>query len=366
MTICSFSAETGFWRTVCSRLVLPVLFSGPFFSAAPAVADVLCMQNGDRLTGQVVSRSSDSLQFKTSYAGIITIKWEQIKTVTTDESMNLQIANEQIIRTKSLENLDDTSLLIVDEESGQNIQMEQDLLTAINPQPWILGEGYLFTGRLNFSLKYERGNNEVDEMDSDGEAELRWKQHRFNAQYSFENDRKYERETKNKWKAGAGYDFFLPDSWQWGLRTMKRYVGLTVLAESNEFAELTLRTGAGPHVGYQFYEGHALNLKSWMAFFRIAEEYKNADDQEYWAPGWLIDFDIFLITDILQLYHRQTGFWGYDAGSRLVWISWTGFRVPLWGGFVASTELEYEYDSDPPVGVDETDITTRLKLGYSW
>ncbi len=255
------------------RFVLLVLFCGPFLSAASAVADVLCLQNGDRLTGQVVSRSSDSLQFKTSYTGIITIKWKQIKTVTMDESMTSQIVSEQIIRTKSPENLDDTSLLIVNEETGPNIQMEEDLLTAINPQPWILGEGYLFTGRLNFSLKYERGNNEVDEMDSDGETELRWKQHRLNAQYSFENDRKYEQETKNKWKAGAGYDFFLPDSCQWGLRTMKRYVGLTVFAESNEFAELTLRTGGGPHIGYQFYEGHALNLKSWMAFFRISEEY---------------------------------------------------------------------------------------------
>ncbi len=342
-----------------------LLFSlSPFVSTA--MADVLVMQNGDRLTGEVVARSSDSLQFKTPYAGIITIKWEQIKTVETEQTMTLQIANEQIIKSTLLENLEDKILLVVDEDTGQNIQMEQDLLTAINPQPWIFGEGFLFTGRINLTLKYERGNNEVDEVDSDGEIELRRKQHRLNGKFSYENDKKYAAQTKNKWKVGSSYDYFLPDSWQWGVRTFKRFVGFTLLAESNEFAELTLRMGAGPHVGYQFYEGHAINLKTGAGFLRISEEFQSSEGRDYWAPGWMLDFDTFLLTDILQFYHRQNGFWGYDVSDKLVWTSWTGFRVPLWGGFVASTELEYEFDSEPPEGVETTDITTRVKLGYSW
>ena len=56
-----------------------------FFLAGPAGADELLMKNGDRLQGSVVSMSLGKLVFKTSYAGDITIKWEEVATLTTDK-----------------------------------------------------------------------------------------------------------------------------------------------------------------------------------------------------------------------------------------------------------------------------------------
>jgi hypothetical protein len=49
-----------------------------------------------------------------------------------------------------------------------------------------------------------------------------------------------------------------------------------------------------------------------------------------------------------------------------VWISYTGFRLPLMLGFVASTEVELEYDGDPATEAEKLDTTLRFKLGYQW
>jgi hypothetical protein len=73
-----------------------------------------------------------------------------------------------------------------------------------------------------------------------------------------------------------------------------------------------------------------------------------------------------VLDDLLQRYHRQNGFWGVIGSTKLVWSSWTGLRVPLVAGVVASAELELEYDGEPAEDADKVDTTLRFKLGYRW
>jgi len=52
--------------------------------AAGAYADELIMKNGDRLQGTVVCMESGKLEFKATYAGTITVKWEEIARLMTE------------------------------------------------------------------------------------------------------------------------------------------------------------------------------------------------------------------------------------------------------------------------------------------
>lgn len=58
------------------------------------------------------------------------------------------------------------------------------------------------------------------------------------------------------------------------------------------------------------------------------------------------------------------GFNAFSGQSKDLWISWTGFRVSLIGGFVGSLEYEIHYDSDPAQAAKTTDKALRIKLGY--
>ena len=42
----------------------------------------------------------------------------------------------------------------------------------------------------------------------------------------------------------------------------------------------------------------------------------------------------------------------------------TGLRFPLGYGFSLSTQYSLDYDNNPPEGIDDTDQTFMLLLGY--
>ena len=44
----------------------------------------------------------------------------------------------------------------------------------------------------------------------------------------------------------------------------------------------------------------------------------------------------------------------------------TGIRLPLYSGFLASVELEANWDAETAENKDDAEFITRLKLGYGW
>jgi putative salt-induced outer membrane protein YdiY len=122
----------------------------------------------------------------------------------------------------------------------------------------------------------------------------------------------------------------------------------------------------GPHIGYQFFETAAMNFNTDIGINYVDEDFIDAEDDDYWALGWHVNFDRFLVPDRIQFYHRHNGLQDFGDSGNLVINSWTGFRFPIYMGIVASTEAEIEYDGGAPDDVDKTDKTYRVKLGYQW
>jgi putative salt-induced outer membrane protein YdiY len=145
----------------------------------------------------------------------------------------------------------------------------------------------------------------------------------------------------------------------------KLFYGATLGFEHDRFADLQLRTTIGPLVGYEFYDSKAMNLDIAGGPIYVKENYYNAVNDEYAALGWQLNFDRF-ITDSIQFYHRHNGLLSIEDTEDFAWDSWTGLRFPIYAGIVASTEVKIEYDGGAQKGVDKTDTTYRVKLGYQW
>ena len=61
--------------------------------AEVAHADRIVLKNGDVLTGTVLHKSGDSLSFSTPYAGVISVSWASIRTLTTDKAVNVMLSD---------------------------------------------------------------------------------------------------------------------------------------------------------------------------------------------------------------------------------------------------------------------------------
>ena len=62
-----------------------------------ARADEVIMQNGDRMTGEVIRQDEGSLRLKTAYAGTLSIEWEQVSEVRLDEAREVLLDDETVL-----------------------------------------------------------------------------------------------------------------------------------------------------------------------------------------------------------------------------------------------------------------------------
>ena len=339
-------------------LVLLTLSLALVMVTGKTMADELIMNDGSRLLGEVVKRDAKALQFKTSYAGVIKVKWTEVSELRTEEPMELMLDDDSTRTAQHIKNTDDGIYLDDDIEADlSEPSLAQSELALINPDPWRTGEGYKLTGHINFAFERERGNTDEDEIDIDGDLTWRYLEDRVRIFGEFERDKKNSKKSKDKWKLNNSYDHFFTKKW---------YGGAFLGFEHDKFADLDLRTIIGPKAGYQWFESRELNLSTEIGPMYVHEDFDKDDNDDYPAFGWAMDFDIFLFEEIMQFYHRQTGLWNLDDTSDLVWDTWTGLRFPLIMGFVASTEMQVEYDSGAADNTDDLDTTYSLKIGYTW
>ena len=132
-------------------------------------ADELIMRNGSRLIGEVGRKENGSLGFKTSFAGTIHVKWSEVSELRLDEPIKIMLSNKEIIWARVIRNTSETTSTIELEPDEPPRNYAPSELAYINPEPWRDGEGYKFSGRVNFAFKRERGNTDKDEIDIDGD-----------------------------------------------------------------------------------------------------------------------------------------------------------------------------------------------------
>ncbi len=345
-----------FCKKLKAPLKLTLAATAMLMPGLNAIADELLLKGGSRLIGTVVKQDGGStLDFSTTYAGVIKIKWSEVDSVQTDEPMTLLLKNSETREINSAKNTPEGIATVA--ESGKAETFTTEEIAYVNPEPWRLGEGWNWTGKASINLNHERGNSDKDEYEADFSTTFR----RIDDRLNFSGD--YDRETSNDvltdddWRLNGRYDHFVDD---------KFFYGLNVGLEHDRFADLSLRTIVGPVAGYEFFESKATNLGIAGGPMYVLEDFYDAENNDYVAFGWELHYDRFLIPDRVQFYHRHSGLLSMEDTENFVWNGWTGFRFPVYAGIFAATELLIEYDGGVEGDVDNTDTTVNVKLGYEW
>ena len=325
--------------------------------AVSAMADTLTMDDGSVLKGEIIRQEKNTLQFKTTYAGTIKIKWDQVKKLQSEKPVTIMLVTDELISTQHVSNIANGVSQIKKEGEDWQTSFKTHNVAFINPDPWRLNQGYKITARANISLKSQHGNTIKDEFELDGRLQFRSLRARYIFTGELENDNARGEKTADNWLFSGKYDYFF---------SKQRYFGVELSFERDKFTDLNLRTVLGPHVGRQYYESKAINLKAESGIVKVYEDNIANDDQDYLALNWHVNYDQYFFNEFTQFYHRHTGLWDWEKSDKVTIKSWTGFRFPLRAGVVASTEVEFDYDSQPEVSVGKTDTTYRVKLGYEW
>src|SRR5215831_17018398 len=69
------------------------LMSVVALSSLWALADQVTLKNADRLTGTIVQSDGTTLVLHTDYAGDISLKWDAVQAINSNEMLHLQLQN---------------------------------------------------------------------------------------------------------------------------------------------------------------------------------------------------------------------------------------------------------------------------------
>jgi len=308
------------------------------------------------LIGKLVSAGGGSIVFKTPFAGKINVAAANVERITTEKPVTLKMADGSIYKERQIVSTDEGTAAYAAGEAPGLFQPGE--IAYVNPEAWLLGEGYKWYGQVNVSLQSERGNTDTDELDTDFESIWRSLEDRYTTRGTWEIDETNGDKNKDTWTLRGKYDRFTvndPDN----------YYGMQVAFKRDEFADLDLRTTIGPYIGRQFYESSLLALQGEIGLVYVDEQFEVAEDDDFVGGSW----ELRLTSDIIpkiDLYINQEGVMKLDEIDGVLVNTTIGFGLPTVFGIKSSAEALIEYDGGAVDGVDDTDQTYRIKFGYVW
>ena len=97
------------------------------------------------------------------------------------------------------------------------------------------------------------------------------------------------------------------------------------------------------------------------------EDFKDdAADRDDPAFMWSYEYDQFFFDRFVQFFHNHTGALNLSNTDEAILKFRWGLRFPMRCGFVVTTRLDLDHETEPSPGTEKTDKTFRLTLGYEW
>lgn len=334
--------------------LLLIIISVAFLISGNSFADEVRLKNGDKLTGQVVKMEADKLILKTTYAGEIIINWQEVAAVMTDASVKVVLKDETALEGNT-EDVEDGKMKLDTGKLEAPATFNLADVKAINPEPV---KTVKITVRANASVTNERGNTQSDNYYLDGEFVARTKKNRYKIGGEFTNEKADGVTTSQNWVAYGNYSHFLNEKW---------YLFADTLSEHDEFKDLNLRSTLGAGAGYQFFETPLLNLSISVGLSMVDENFDLAEDNDYSAGQWSVNYDQYFFDKFVQFFHVNTGFISLEDANDWFLKTRTGLRFPLYKGLTATLQYNFDWDNQPSVAAEtEEDTKFIFLLGYEF
>ena len=338
-----FSAK-GRLGNVCFIGVLVTLF----FCVQPAWADQIRLQNGDRLTGTVISAKEGKLTFATDYAGNLVIDMTAIESIDTDSSVTLRFQGDEILKGRLV--TEDGAMQVMPSQDRSMSRIDWKRIRSIN-LPDTTWDGSVWLGGT-----HQAGNTERTAISFGADTTRRSRKDRFSLSFLYNYAEEDGQLTTRDTYGAVKYDYFF---------TEKFYGLISLELLKDKFKDLNLRTVVGPGIGYQIWDDDvkAFSLEAGIAYF--SEDRVDAEDDQwftarlganarYQLTKWLKASDTLLLYPQIETVGEYT-LRNEAALATSLGSSWSLRLANIW-----------ERDSNPADDVKKDDLKTSLSLQYSF
>ena len=316
----------------------------------PAAADTVWLNNGDRLTGNIVLMDGGKLILKTRYAGQVTINWKDIDTLRSEKPLLVKRDGSEVLASESLEAAGAGMLRVVNGES-LTIPLAQ-VQQLIPPRPLI--NDWVSEGNLDAKLKLERNEDKTDQLRLKGDTRITHSQWRHTLQAEYERETEDDELSENNWDLEYDLDRFLTDQWFWRVSTEQH---------RDQFDDLERWRAVGTGPGYSFWNNE-LGRFELIGIISRAHLDTTLGDYEFDAYGMEWDYKRLFWGTRLEAYSTASVQMPTISEVDYLFDSEFGFRYRLneW----ARLSLLYEFDQVSSDSATNSDRQFTLGVGVGW
>ena len=329
------------------------LFVLGFLSCAVAAhADLLVMDNGDRITGRLDSITGGKAIFDTPYAGRIWVEIANIRTLETEEAYAVRMGDRMIEGTFAGEG-DLQQLIGADQAAIVNWTGVRSATQSRNAfTRFTAGWG----SHLDLALSLADGNSSTEAFNVLLEVDY---QDELNAHLVTALLAREEGEglvTRDQLDIDYGYKRFLTERW-YGAGNAEYF--------QDTLKDIDSRITLGIGVGVQFIDNSIQNLSSDIGISAVREDIGGDSDVEP-ALRLGVDYQRFVLAKTIELFHRQSILQLLGDEKNQVFSSSTGIRYAYNERIDTNFRIDLAYESDPPPGNERTDTTYSLGVGIKF
>lgn len=209
--------------------------------ALPSWADTVWLNNGDRLSGQIVLLDGGKLALKTKYAGRVLIDWKDIETLRSDQPLLVKRSGFTGQRSQNLEAAGSGMVRVVNGQA-QTVPLA-DITQLVPPRPLI--QDFVWEGNLDAKLDLERKESETNEFKLKGDSRISHGRWRHVANGQLEHETKDGARKDDNWELEYDLDRFFTESW---------YLRSSYEHQEDEFDDISRQRIYGVGPGYRFWD----------------------------------------------------------------------------------------------------------------
>lgn len=315
--------------------------------ASASWGDEITLKNGDKLTGRIAGMTKGKLVIETPHSGHVTVAWDQIASIKTDEKIPVTLATGERLEGK-LSAGEGGRLRIESEGAAQPVEVELARVTHIRQA------AIAWHGSVDVAARATDGNTHTKGFLLAAEAIRESEIDKWTVRALYRSSETSGALTERSAYGLGKYQYFVFEP---------GYVFGSVELFHDRFRDLRLRTVLAGGVGWNMLDREWLKLSAEVGLAFIDNNFYEEDDESHLGGRLNVNLRAPLPFGF-EFVNDFTYFPNFDDTADWQIHNEATLATTLGGGWTFKAGYILDFDNEPSEGIEERDGTYFMGLGY--